>query len=141
MLAVRNITKFSPALFQRDPDARHDWEILLELETRIKNPGLRGAVKRKLMQHFLGPDRLIDLGLRFGPYGGKLNPFANGLTLKKVKQAKHGIDLGPLIPCLPDRLCTADKQIELAPEVLVKDVARVKTRLLEAAISLTGTCA
>ena len=28
LLAVRNIAKFSPALFERDGDTRHDWEIL-----------------------------------------------------------------------------------------------------------------
>jgi anaerobic selenocysteine-containing dehydrogenase len=36
-----------------------------------------------------------------------------------------------LAPCLPGRLRTADKQIDLAPEVFVKDVERVKTRLLD----------
>ena len=39
LLAVRNTAKFSPALFQRDEDARHDWEILLELQTRIERVG------------------------------------------------------------------------------------------------------
>jgi anaerobic selenocysteine-containing dehydrogenase len=131
LLAVRNITKFSPALFPRDRDTRHDWEILLELQTRIEHEGWRGKVKRKLLGRFFGPDRMLDLALRFGPYGSKLKPFANGLTLKKVKQAKHGIDLGPLSPCLPERLRTADKRIRLAPEVLVKDVARVRAKLLD----------
>ena len=43
------------------------------------------------------------------------------------------MDLGPLSPCLPERLCTGDKQIDLAPEVLVKDVERVKMKLLDQA--------
>ncbi|HKR12717.1 MAG TPA: molybdopterin-dependent oxidoreductase [Pyrinomonadaceae bacterium] len=124
LLAVRNVTKFSPALFPKDPDTRHDWEILLELQTRIEDAGLRGRMKRKLMKRFLPPERMLDLGLRFGPHR---------LTLKKVKQAKHGIDLGPLSPCLPKRLRTADKQIQLAPEVMVKDLARVKAKLLDGA--------
>lgn len=131
LLAVHNTTKFSPALFQREPDARHDWEILLELQTRIEHPGLRGRWQRKLMKRFLSPERMLDLGLRFGPYGGKLNPFANGLTLRKVRRAKHGIDLGPLSPCLPDRLCTSDKRIDLAPQALTADIARVKDRLMD----------
>ena len=130
LLAVRNTTKFSPALFQPDEDTRHDWEILLELQTRMEHDGLRGRVKRKLIKRFFGPERMLDLGLRFGPYGAKLNPFSKGLTLRKVKEAVHGIDLGPLISCLPGRLRTADKRIELAPEVLVKDVERVKAKLL-----------
>ena len=133
LLAVRNTAKFSPALFQKEKDQRHDWEILLELQERLEPDGLFGRVKRGALRQVMSPERLLDLGLRFGPYGGGVNPFSKGLTLRKLKQASHGIDLGPLKPCLPGRLRTADKRIELAPEVLVQDVARVKTRLIDAA--------
>jgi anaerobic selenocysteine-containing dehydrogenase len=51
--------------------------------------------------------------------------------LRKLKEAVHGIDLGPLCDCLPGRLRTPARRIELAPEVLVKDVERVKTKLLD----------
>ncbi len=85
------------------------------------------------MKRFLGPERLLDLGLRFGPYGARMNLFSKGLTLKKIKSAPHGIDLGPLKPCLPGRLQTAGKCIELAPEAIVKDVARVKARFFDSA--------
>jgi anaerobic selenocysteine-containing dehydrogenase len=125
LLAVRNTTKFSPPLFPRGPDAKHDSEILLELQARMTSGGLVERAKVNLMKRFLGPERMLDLGLRFGPYGAGLNPFSSGLTLRKVRKAEHGIDLGPLTSCLPDRLCTADKQIDLAPEALVKDVERV----------------
>ncbi len=131
LLAIRNTTKFSPALFQPADDAKHDWQILLELQSRMEGESLRGRVKGKLLKRFLGPDRMLDLALRFGPYGAGVNPFSKGLTLRKVKNAVHGIDLGPLKPCLPGRLKTADKFIELAPEALVKDVARVKGRFLD----------
>ena len=132
LLAVRNTTKYSPPLFQPGEDTRHDWEILLELQTRMKHDGGLGQrfgwVKRNVIRHFFGPERILDMGLRFGPYGAKLNPLSKGLTLRKLKKAVHGIDLGPLTSCLPGRLRTADKRIELAPEVLVKDVERVKAR-------------
>lgn len=128
ILAVRNTTKYSPPLFPRQPDAKHDWEILLELQTRIEG-GFVSGVKRKLIKQF-GPEAILDLGLRFGPYGTGMNLFSRGLTLRKVKQAVHGIDLGPLMPCLPGRLRTSDKRIQLAPEVLVKDIERVKERFL-----------
>jgi anaerobic selenocysteine-containing dehydrogenase len=149
LLAIRNTAKFSPALFQPDADARHDWEILLELQTRMEHEGLfgslRGRMKRKVIRRFFGPERILDLGLRFGPYGAGLIPFpvrswfklssassaVNGLTLRKLQKAPHGIDLGPLTSCLPGRLRTAYKRIELAPEVLVKDVERVKVKLLD----------
>jgi anaerobic selenocysteine-containing dehydrogenase len=131
LLAVRNTTKFSPALFQPDGGTRHDWEIFFELQTRMENDGLFGRVKRNLIKRFFGPERILDLGLRFGSYGAKFNPFSKGLTLRKLKKAVHGIDLGPLCSCLPRRLRTADKRIELAPDVLVQDVERVKAKFLD----------
>ncbi|HEY6188742.1 MAG TPA: molybdopterin oxidoreductase family protein [Pyrinomonadaceae bacterium] len=131
LLAVRNTTKFSPALFQPDGETRHDWEILVELQTRMEQEGLLGRVKRRVIKNFFGPERILDMGLRFGPYGARLNPLSRGLTLRKLKKAVHGIDLGPLVSCLPGRLRTSDKRIELAPEVLVKDVERVKAVLLD----------
>jgi anaerobic selenocysteine-containing dehydrogenase len=96
----------------------------------MEHEGLFGRLKRKVVKKFFGPERILDLGLRFGPYGNKLNPFSHGLTLRKLKEAAHGIDLGPLCSCLPGRLRTSDKRIKLAPEVLVKDVERVKAKLL-----------
>ena len=131
LLAVRNTTKFSPALFQPDAETRHDWEIFVELQTRMEHEGVFGRVKRNVIKRFFGPERILDLGLRFGPYGAGFNPFSNGLSLRKLKKAVHGIDLGPLGSCLPRRLRTADKRIELAPEVFVKDVERVKAKLLD----------
>jgi anaerobic selenocysteine-containing dehydrogenase len=133
LLAVRNTTKFSPALFEPDAETRHDWEIFFELQTRMEHDGALGRAKRKVVKRFLGPERILDLGLRFGPYGARFNPFSKGLTLRKLKQAVHGIDLGPLGSCLPGRLRTADKRIELAPDVLVQDVGRVKAKFFDAA--------
>ena len=88
--------------------------------------GSRRSRGRKWLKRVFGPERILDLGLRFGPYGARVNPFSNGLNLRRVREAVHGIDLGPLKPCLPGRLRTADKRIELAPEILVKDVERVR---------------
>ncbi|HBB89320.1 MAG TPA: dehydrogenase [Blastocatellia bacterium] len=134
VLAVRNTAKFSPALFEPKGETRHDWEIFVELQTRMEQDGAfgngLGRMKRVLSKRFVGPERILDLGLRFGPYGAKLNPFSKGLSLRKLKRAVHGIDLGPLRSCLPGRLRTPDKCIELAPDVLVQDVERVKAKLL-----------
>jgi anaerobic selenocysteine-containing dehydrogenase len=148
LLAVRNTAKFSPALFQRAADARHDWEILVELQTRLDHGAFFGALKRTAIKRFFGPEKILDLGLRFGPYGVWHGRPAREitrkmrvpqLTLKKLKQAVHGIDLGPLQPCLPERLRTSDKRIELAPKVLVKDIERVKTKFDRAALSANGS--
>jgi anaerobic selenocysteine-containing dehydrogenase len=138
LLAVRNTTKFSPALFEPDEETRHDWEIFFELQTRMEHRGLFGHVKSKFLKRFLRPERILDLGLRFGPYGAKVNPFSKGLTLRKLKQAVHGIDLGPLSACLPGRLRTSDKRIELAPEVLIRDIERVKAKFDNASVPTNG---
>src|SRR6185503_12328778 len=90
VLAVRNTAKYSPALFERAGDTREDWEIFLELQIRMEHDGFVGRVKRKFAKRFLGPERILDLGLRFGPYGSKLNPFSKGLTLRKLKASPHG---------------------------------------------------
>ncbi|MEK6335644.1 MAG: molybdopterin-dependent oxidoreductase [Acidobacteriota bacterium] len=145
LLGVRNIAKFSPALFQPNGDTRDDWEILLELQTRMENEGPLGRMKRKLIKRFFRPERILDLGLRFGPYGswhrrppGKDQVRGPRLTLRKLKAAPHGIDLGPLTSCLPARLRTADKFIDLAPDALVKDIERVKAKFANAVLPSNG---
>ncbi len=136
LLAIRNTAKYSPPLFETNGSRRHDWQIFLELQTRMEAKGparsLVSRTKRAIAGRFLPPSRILGLGLRFGPYGGKLNPFF-GLTLRKLKRSPHGIDLGPLASCLPQRLCTASKRIALAPELFVKDIERVRARLLHSA--------
>ncbi|HUR97576.1 MAG TPA: molybdopterin oxidoreductase family protein [Pyrinomonadaceae bacterium] len=130
LLAIRNTAKFSQALFQRSSDTLHDWEIFSELTSRLETGGgALGSIKRTFERQFLSPDRMLDLGLRFGPYGSKLNPFAGGLNLRKLKKAVHGIDLGPMKPCLPDRLRTGQKRIDLAPKLFVDDIARATSAL------------
>jgi anaerobic selenocysteine-containing dehydrogenase len=126
LFGVRNVAKFSPPLFETNGETRHEWQIFLELQTRMENAGVVGKLKRTLGQRFLGPERQLDMGLRFGPYGDKLNPFSKGLNLRKLKKEVHGIDLGPLRPCLPKRLRTADKRLQLAPKALVEDIERLK---------------
>jgi anaerobic selenocysteine-containing dehydrogenase len=135
LLAVRNTAKYSPPLFAPEENTRHDWQIFLELQTRMESKSLASSVtaktKRAFASRFLPPARVLDLALRFGPYGSKFNPVSSGLSLAKLKKSPHGVDLGPLESCLPQRLCTPSKRITLAPEPLVKDIERVRTKLLE----------
>ena len=140
LLAIRNTAKFSPVLFERDKSALHDWEILAELQSRMEHNGnyLFREMKRKFIRSFFGPERLLALGLRFGPYGAKFNPFSNGLTLKKVKASVHGIDLGPLRPCLPERLRTENRLINLAPDLFLQDLQRIRSELAEASVESNG---
>jgi anaerobic selenocysteine-containing dehydrogenase len=74
----------------------------------------------------MGP---LDIGLRQGPYGGGLRPFARGLTMHTLEQQPHGVDLGPLQPSLPARLRTADRRLHLAPAPLLADVLRLEATL------------
>ncbi len=140
LLAVRNTAKFSPAVVRPEPDSRHDWQILAELHRRLGGGGLRERSKRALAR-WAGPRRLLDLGLRFGPYGSRLKPFGGGLTLRKLRRATHGLDLGPLEPCLPGRLRTADRRIRLAPPEIVGDLPRLRRRLAELGAEPAGELA
>src|SRR5213078_4701743 len=125
LLGVRNVAKFSPTLFVTNGETRHEWEIFLELQTRMESQGVFGRIKHKATQRFFGPERMLDLGLRFGPYGDKLNPLSGGLNLRRLKASVHGIDFGPMRPCLRGRLRTDDKRIHLAPEIFIKDIDRL----------------
>lgn len=125
LLAVRNTAKYSPPLFAPGDDTRHDWQILMDLATRIealRAPGLAARVKRGMRDGVfrrLGPEGIVDLGLRLGPY--------RGLRLRTLRDEKpHGVDLGPLAPCLPERLFR--EKIALAPAAIVADVLRLETR-------------
>jgi anaerobic selenocysteine-containing dehydrogenase len=52
-----------------------------------------------------------------------------GLSLQRLEQAPHGIDLGPLQPNLLRRLATRDSRVQLAPSRHVEDLARAARAL------------
>jgi hypothetical protein len=76
-----------------------------------------------------GPDRLLDLMVRTGPYGDGLGARPGGLTLDVLIENPHGIDLGPLQPRLPEVLRTPSGKVDLAPEMIVADVPRLVAAL------------
>jgi anaerobic selenocysteine-containing dehydrogenase len=100
--------KYSQPTFSKAEGAKFDWEIFDELRQRML-----GEENIKITN----PEEKIDLGLKFGPYQ---------LSLEKLIENPHGIDLGEMKPCLPNRLLTSDKRIKLAPEILVKDMERLQ---------------
>ncbi len=116
-LAIRNGVKFSPRVFRPHRDQRSDLQIFTELGWRMKSGNwldkTRGWLRKVILQR-LGSEWVIGRGLKRGPYYR-----SHGLDLKKLKMNPHGIDLGPLQPCLPTRLFTEDKKIHLAPEIFV----------------------
>lgn len=109
VLAVRNTAKYSAPLFPKSDGAKYDWEILQELAHRLS--GSKESLK------LVPPEAKLGFGLQFGQYK---------LSLEELQKNPHGVDLGELKPCLPERLFTENKRINLAPEVLVKDLERLK---------------
>ncbi len=121
MAAQRNVAKVSPPVFAPAPDARQAWQIYLELATRVAGQrgwlaSKAGAASRAVMRR-LGPAGLVDWALKLGPY--------KGLSLKKLVATPGGLDLGALEPCLPKRLETRGRRIQLAPALLLADAARL----------------
>ena len=112
VLAIHNTTKYSPAIFAPADDTRHDWQIFQALTDRLT--GGDGS------QPAIPPAFMLDQGLQIGGYN---------LTLEQVASNPHGMDLGALQPRLPDRLFTKNKQINLCPELLVSDLARLEAML------------
>ena len=76
-----------------------------------------------------GYERRLDMMLRLGPYGDAFGARPDGLTLERLKAAPHGIDLGPLRPRLAEVLRTPSGRIELAPQPLIEDTARLRDAL------------
>jgi len=149
LFAIRSIANYSAPVF--DPgDRPHEWEILIRLtglctgtpaedvdvaaiddgffDYLAFTQGVDGAEIRKLYDHG-GPERMLDLTLRTGPFGDQYGKNPGGLTLDMLKANPNGIDFGPMVPQLPDILGTPDKKIRLAPQYLLDDLPRLAARL------------
>ncbi|MCG2583704.1 molybdopterin-dependent oxidoreductase [Massilia sp. TS11] len=150
-LACRNVARYSPPVLARAPDQPEEWESVMRLVAIVKGLGAHAdiaALDRAMLLEELersagaaapqllaaldplqGPERLLDLGLRTGPYGDQFGARPGGLTLAALQAAPSGIDLGPLAPRLPEVLRTPSGKIELAPPLLVADLARIEADL------------
>ena len=104
-----NWTAYNPPLFEPEAPGYTDWDIMCEVLGRLyvkrtRNPlkKLTAKIVAAVVRTWVTPELILDLGLRFGPYGAGLNPFKEGLSLKRLKQHPHGIDLGRA-PTMPTR--------------------------------------
>jgi anaerobic selenocysteine-containing dehydrogenase len=126
-LAIRNGAKFSQPVFKAGKQQRSDAQIFMELGWRMQTGNFIaktiGWLKKEIVPR-LGSEWIINKKLKQGPYYK-----SHGLDLKKLKQNPHGIDLGPMQPCLPGRLFTSDKTIRLAPAEFVADLLKLKDSL------------
>ncbi len=78
-----------------------------------------------------GAERRLDMMLRLGPYGEGFGAAPEGLSLARLLEHPHGIDLGPLTPRLPAVLRTPGGAVELCPEPIAAEAARLRGRLGE----------
>ena len=172
LVAVRNVSKYSPALIQAPQGTLHDWQILLELTARLsaKTPADKWLWKGvKTIAEKIKPEGILDLLLQIGPYGNVpfgLTPVAQrtantlvkalaaipqtkalstqleqlitatpmggkaqGLSLAKLKENPHGLDLGALQPSLAQRICTPERKIILAPHIYLAELSRARLAL------------
>jgi anaerobic selenocysteine-containing dehydrogenase len=144
--AIRNYANYSPPVLERPEGMPDEWETVLRLVGIVTGQGagadvgaidefvVRAAIAKEVADPFspwhgrdveealaelaprTGSARMIDFLMRTGPYG---------LTLDDLEARPHGIDLGELQPRLHELLRTPSGKIELAPPMLVGDVARL----------------
>ncbi len=127
VFAVRNVTRFNEAILAKPEGALHDWEIFVGLAQAF---AARNGLELKPT---LAPEQMIDMGLRFGPYGDRSE---RKLSLAALRDHPHGLDLGPLQANLAARLKTASKAVEAAPDLLLGDLARFAAQVPPAADEL-----
>jgi anaerobic selenocysteine-containing dehydrogenase len=142
-LATRNVAKYSPPVFARNGAGPDEWQVFLRLAGIVSGQGpdadvdgLDELVARTLIGREFpdrdpdevlaaveprrGPERMLDLLLRAGPYD---------LTLDELERNPHGVDLGPHRPRIPEVLRTPSGKVELAPERIVADLDRLRAAL------------
>ncbi|MCX2931835.1 molybdopterin oxidoreductase family protein [Mycobacterium sp. CVI_P3] len=76
-----------------------------------------------------GYERRLDMMLRLGPFGDGFGTNPDGLTLQRVKDAPHGVDLGALVPRIPEVLRTPSGTVELDPDPILADIPRLLASL------------
>jgi anaerobic selenocysteine-containing dehydrogenase len=122
-LAVRNTSRYTPAVFAKDQDQRHDWQIYGALASRLDDRlGSKLPLKARLMaktRMALSPAVLLTGLLLTG----------RKTTMLQLRAHPEGVDLGPLRPTMPERLQTKQKRIDLAPELIVADLSRLRDTL------------
>lgn len=160
-MSVRNVARFSPAIFDIEEGRPEEWEIMYQLALIISgqdeamsvndyddmvisnqvnaalrtHPELEGFTSDDIMallEPRRGPERQVDLALRTGPYGDFFGVKPEGLSLNKLIENPQGIDLGALEPRLPGILNTPGGKIDLMPQVIADDLPRITLGLAKA---------
>ncbi|MEU4693592.1 molybdopterin oxidoreductase family protein [Actinoplanes sp. NPDC023714] len=141
--AVRNFAAYSPPVFPADPGGMDEVDILARLILIATGRGSAGvasvhdhllsqaleksgfASSRELVRGDGPAERLLDVALRAGPYGDRFGERPGGLTLERLLENPHGIDLGPLVPRIPSVLKTPSGTVELCVPALAAESSRL----------------
>ncbi|HZA12196.1 MAG TPA: molybdopterin-dependent oxidoreductase [Mycobacterium sp.] len=149
--AINSFANYSaPVFYPDDRDRPEEWEILIRLtglctgtpaedvdvaaiddgyfDYLAFTQGLDGAAIRERYDHG-GPERILDLTLRTGPFGDRYGENPGGLTLDKLKANPNGINFGHMVPQLPGILGTPEAKVRLAPQYLLDDLPRLARRV------------
>jgi len=78
-----------------------------------------------------GPERILDLLLRIGPYGDNFGFKPDGINLNKIIENNNYIDLGELRPWAEKALLTPDAKINIYPEEIEKSLELLKESFIE----------
>ena len=79
--------------------------------------------------------------LQTGPYGAGFGANPGGLSLQRLLDNPHGVDLGALEPRLPEAMRTTDGRINLAPPLFLAEMERLagkKHEMENAGVLLVG---
>ncbi|KPA98596.1 molybdopterin oxidoreductase family protein [Pseudomonas asplenii] len=121
LFAVRNVTRFNRAILAKPEGALHDWEIFVGLARAF------AARTGKELKPTLPPAQMIDMGLRLGRYG---DGSEYKLSVQRLAEHPHGLDLGALRPNLGKRLKTPEQRVRAAPPEILADLERFAAQKL-----------
>jgi anaerobic selenocysteine-containing dehydrogenase len=158
--AVHNVANYSPAVLPLEDGQMEEWEILLRLAGLLGGGGIDvdvDAIDDAIAAKFIegaardeygpahgrdveeiqaeldgrrGPERLLDIMLRTGPFGDGFGADPDGLSLAVLEANPHGVDLGELVPDrIPDLLRTPSGRIEAFPDEIRADIERLHASL------------
>jgi len=156
-ISVRNVANYSPPVFP--PPRYSEADILDKLSLIAAGQGadakaedLHQLLLRGMVQSEVGKDhsaiagrdvdeivaavagrtpeeQIVDVLIRTGSYGDGFGADPEGLSLARLDRHPHGIDLGAIEAGLPGVLSTPSGKVEVLPEAIARDLARLEADL------------